>query len=163
MKRLLVLLVVLIAIFSVISYGQYSLHNTAKQSVGPTPQVSLRSKDADDAKMTALKFYQTYDSCLKQPPAEAEGQVSQYCQEHNPYASSFLLQTLAEKEIVGADPIICGQNPPSGYSVSQVTKKDNTMTVALSESFGTTLQHLTVQLMKDDATWKVVDITCPQP
>jgi len=133
-------------------------------AVIPTPTPQSSDKNATDAKLITLKFYQAYDSCMKQPPLEAEGRVAGYCQEHNPHASSELMENLAQGGVAseGVDSITCSQQPPSGYQVTEAKQTDKTMRVRMTELFDTVSQTFQVTLVKEAAAWKIASITCPK-
>lgn len=116
-------------------------------------------------KDAASKFYAAYQDCMKNPPAEAAGQVSVYCQSHNAFSTSEFVSNLKEGGIAeaGADPIGCAQNPPSNFLVSEASvKDDSTASVVVTEFFGGPRLDILVLLKKIGSDWKVDNVVCPK-
>lgn len=120
------------------------------------------------ARVAAQNYYDAYEACNTNPPREAAGNVSVYCQMHNPYGTENLVQELLANGKIpfGVEPVLCAQNSPLSITVEKTTGSinGNTVTVTVVENFGedTNLQ-IPIELVKVGEVWKVNSINCPQP
>ena len=115
----------------------------------------------------AENFYHAYENCMKNPPPDATGQVSEYCQNNNPFGGESLFTNLAQGGVAnaGADPVFCAQNLPKSYKITGATSiKNGESTATVEETFGvgnpTTIKVATEE---HDGDWKVTNIVCPIP
>lgn len=118
------------------------------------------------ASEAAASFYKSYQGCLLNPPREASGQVSIYCQNHTGLTTSDFVKNIEAGGIakLGADPIGCAQNPPQNFLVSDaIPIDDKTATLIVKEFFGGPRLDIRVNLKKVDDTWKVDNVLCPRP
>lgn len=163
MRQAVTILFFLVVLMLGVIYLQRTLFSKQVKPKTARPAVTRQIDGEADAKVTALKFYQVYDNCLRNPPVEAEGRVSDYCQEQNPFAGASLAANLQAGGVAtfGADPVFCAQNSPSKYQVMRVKTLDGEIKVFIKEIFGTLSQTLDVLLMKEKGSWKVIKITCP--
>jgi hypothetical protein len=134
-------------------------------TVSPT-RVVTKGEDVAVTK-SVEQFYTSYETCLKNPPAEAVGKGSRYCQEQNPYTTTAFIKNLAEGGVArrGADPITCAQNPPSSTSVESVDfESPNRAVATVLAVFGSSLANkIPVVVIKVGEQWEVDAVTCPTP
>lgn len=111
-------------------------------------------------------FYDEYMECMTNPPAEAAGQVGNWCASNNSNATSSFPANLAAGGIAeaGADPIVCAQSFPMSYKVETDASYSNSDKVGkayLSEQFGSGELVLTVLLSGAGDKLLVDNIDCP--
>jgi hypothetical protein len=114
----------------------------------------------------AQRFYASFEDCMKNPPPPAAGQVSLYCQSHNPFITATFVTNLERGGVAkeGADPVVCAQNFPEKISVGTMTVVGNTTAKGkVTEAFGPSTVQPSVSLLKETTGWKVDNITCPRP
>lgn len=129
----------------------------------PTPTSGNLSDKAIVSEITS-NFYNNYDSCLKNPPAQAAGKVSEYCQNNTGVTSATFEENLAKGGTAkaGADPIVCAQNLPESVAVNPDTQIIDDKAVAfVSERFGSTQIKIQVILVKENGSWLIDNIICP--
>jgi hypothetical protein len=112
------------------------------------------------------KFYTSYDSCMKNPPAGSEGKVSEYCQNNTGLTTAAFAGNLEAGGTAkaGADPIFCAQDIPEAMSVNtdvQITA--NKAIASVLEKFGTTQINIQVDLINENGVWKIDNIICSPP
>src|SRR5690606_28233126 len=97
-----------------------------------TPTTSIIEQDTAAIKTVISEFYTAYTSCLSQPPAEARGRVSLYCQEEIAFTTDAFLENLQENKatLFRADPVLCSQNTGGSTSVETVDYEDPQRAVA---------------------------------
>lgn len=150
----------LLLVLSFIGWGFYLFSKKpAEPAITPSPSPSINSQMS----VVAQDYYDKYNSCLKNPPAAAEGNVSVYCQENTGLTSANFINNLAKGGVAkaGADPVLCAQNTPDSIAVSSVNPLKNQVTVA--EKFGTITQDITVSMVENNGSWQVDNIICPAP
>jgi hypothetical protein len=111
-------------------------------------------------------YYSFYRSCMMDPPPQASGLVSQYCQENSGLTTAAFAANLAQGGTAnaGADPVTCAQQPPQSVAVDQnVEIADDSATARLTESFGGSQLTVTVQLVREGLSWRIDNIVCPAP
>lgn len=137
----------------------------------PSPTASEKpgtNMDADKTSIleTVRSFYIKYDSCVKNPPAEATGRVGEYCQNNSGLTTATFANNLEKGGTAkaGADPIFCAQNIPEGVTVATDTQTaGNRASTSVSEKFGSTQVKIQVELLKENTIWKVDNLVCPKP
>ncbi len=182
-KNTLLWAVVIIILLIIVGYGGYLIGSQRKITVPiiiltptplpstatPTPTITPTPALSPVPQMTPSEvvqgFFASYEICLKNPPQAATGQVSAYCQSHNPFISSTFVTNLAHGGVAqkGADPVVCAQNLPQSFTMGTTTINDNVATVKVFESFGTSTVEVSVSLLKGSNGWRVDNITCPSP
>ncbi len=131
----------------------------------PTP-TTIGTSDKTAASEITNNFYQSYDTCMKNPPAAAAGKVSEYCQNNSGFTTSNFAANLEKGGTAkaGADPIFCAQNVPESIIVNPSIQITGSKALALvNETFGPTQIEIQVELLKENGTWKVDNIVCPLP
>jgi len=138
-----------------------------------SPVVSITSSPSASEEMqakvssTTTAFYDEYSNCMTNPPKEAQGQVGNYCADHNPNATAALPANLVAGGVAqaGADPIVCAQSFPISYSVtsSEFDSATNTGVASLTEKFGASDVVITVELRYESNKMLVDNIVCPKP
>jgi len=130
--------------------------------------VKRGSKSNEDLSNAAIQivqnYYNLFSECMENPPVEAIGQVTVYCQSHNQYVGSQLEANLDAQSRNGYVPVICAQNPPQNISPTgtpQIT--DASITVMLSEQYASGPVLVAYKLQKENGEWKVENILCPTP
>jgi len=129
----------------------------SSQNVSSIPEMSPSE--------AAQGFYASFEDCMKNPPPPAAGQVSLYCQSHNPFITATFVTNLERGGVAkaGADPVVCAQNFPQKISVGTFTVEGNTAKGKITETFGTSTVQPAISLLKETTGWKVDNITCPRP
>lgn len=103
---------------------------------------------------------------MKNPPRQAAGKVSVYCQDNTGLATTTFAANLEKGGTAkaGADPIFCAQNPPESTAVEPNTQITTDKAVAyVTEKMGPTQIKIRADLLKENGTWKIDNITCPLP
>lgn len=136
--------------------------------ISPTPPLTQKSNTLlTQPAQAAQNFYHAYESCVKNPPQEASGQVSEYCQKNNTFGAENLITNLTSGGVAafGADPVFCAQNAPQSYSITGATPIENSQsTVTVEETFGEEEPVIIkVAAEEHDGKWKVTNIICPTP
>jgi hypothetical protein len=135
------------------------------QTTQSTPTVETKVVNEEgDMKSAVIGLYDGYKSCMENPPEEAVGKVSNYCQTNNTYTSENFIGNIEKGGVAaaGGDPITCGQNPPLRVSVGTVNPSQQTAEVI--ESFGEAIEtKVKVALIKEGSAWKIDNIICPIP
>lgn len=110
-------------------------------------------------------FYRTYENCVKNPPGEAEGRVSEYCQNNSGQTSAAFAANLEKGGVAkaGADPVFCAQNVPEGMKVdSDFQVKNNKATGFMLERFGSAQTKVQIDLVYESGSWKIDNVVCPK-
>jgi hypothetical protein len=122
---------------------------------------------AVEAVATAVNnFYTSYVSCMRNPPAEAAGKVSEYCQNNTGLTTTAFAGNLEAGGTAkaGADPVFCAQDIPEAMSVNtDMYITADKATASLLEKFGTTQINIRVDLVNENGVWKIDNIICPLP
>jgi hypothetical protein len=134
----------------------------------PTASGGDDSAISDDRKITEVAngYYSFYRSCMMDPPPQASGQVSQYCQDNSGLTTASFAANLERGGTAkaGADPVTCSQDPPQSVAVdANVELADGAATAHVTESFGGTQVTVNVQLVMDGGSWRIDNIVCPAP
>lgn len=132
---------------------------------GAAYYVSNNSRNSEDPKAVTEKFYTAYEDCLKNPPKEAEGKVSVYCQDNTGYTAKGFSANLEHGGTAakGADPVACAQDLPYNHQVSDPTfYGDSNAQVVVQEFFAGPRLDIRVELVKEDGSWKVNNVLCPE-
>lgn len=146
-----------------IAAGSYYAFSKAPQDLDKEKLVS--GIDARVIPGTLDSFYQKYESCLKNPPDEAMGRVSEYCQNNTGLTTAAFAGNLEEggAAIAGADSVVCSQSlPESMKASSDFQVKNNKATGFMEEKFGPNGIKVQVNLVKDGGVWKVDNVVCPK-
>lgn len=174
-KGILALIIFTLLVAGGVSFYIANLPPTAITSplqvtVTPTSPVMPTETVLDAEKVTIStllkQFYQAYSSCMQNPPKEAAGKVSTYCQANNPYSSAEFTKNLVSGGAArrGIDPVTCSQNPVSNImpdSVDFESPERALVTIALQYGGGFA-QKVPVVVIKDSGAWRVDTITCPR-
>ncbi len=134
-------------------------------SASPT---STATDTADKAIVSTItdNFYKDYDSCMKNPPSQAAGKVSAYCQNNTGLTTTTFKANLEKGGTAkaGADPIFCAQNIPESVNINPDTQiTGGKAIVFVSEKFGPTQIKIQVDILKENDAWKIDNIICPLP
>lgn len=111
-------------------------------------------------------FYENYESCLKNPPAQAAGRISVYCQNNSELATVDFGGNLEKGGVAksGADPVFCAQSMPETRNVSSDFQvKNDKATGFMEEKFGSNEIKVQVELINEKGIWKVDNVICPAP
>jgi hypothetical protein len=160
MPKFLIALLVIVALLIFTAF--FIIPKSSSLSPSPSPQ-PLASNNNSELLTTVNNFYQEYQSCMANPPNQAEGSVSTWCQANNSFATKDFAKNLANGGVAkaGADPILCAQNPPQSVKAETVTDPN---TVKVVEQFGVGVNvNITVNLVTEKNQPKVNNITCPTP
>ena len=148
---------------------------TVDPSVSPTdtPTSAIASPPVTSFTAEALvsvtkAFYDEYMGCMTNPPAEAIGQVGNWCSNNNSNATSSFPANLEAGGVAeaGADPIVCAQSFPMSYKVrddATYNSADKTGKAFVAEQFGSGELVLTVLLSGINDKLLVDNIVCPVP
>lgn len=170
MKKLSLLILVILLLGGV----YYLLNNQARKTNQITPQptsvfpTTTTNSNSDKTAVSEItgNFYKTYDSCIKNPPAAAAGEISVYCQNNTGLTTTTFATNLERGGTVkaGADPIFCAQNVPENVDVipdAQIT--GDKATVFVSEKLGSKQIKIQADFLKENGVWKIDNIICPLP
>ena len=113
-------------------------------------------------------FYDEYMNCMTNPPAEAIGQVGNWCSSNNSNATSSFPANLEAGGVAeaGADPIVCAQSFPMSYKVrddATYNSAEKTGKAFVAEQFGSGELVLTALLSGINDKLLVDNIVCPVP
>ncbi len=171
MNKLVAAILIILLLGGALFYLLY--RNGPQKAVPPTPTGPIESTSVptDDLDKTAIyevttSFYEKYDSCMKNPPAEATGKVGEYCQNNSGLTTSAFADNLEKGGTAkaGADPIICAQNMPESITVNpEVQITVNKGVVFVSEKLGQSQIEIHANLLKENGSWKIDNIVCPLP
>jgi len=141
----------------------YGKNQESTTSNGNENISGLDEKTIPDA---ITNFYQKYASCLKNPPSEASGKVSEYCQNNTGLTTAAFAGNLEKGGIAkaGADPIFCAQSvPETKKTSSDFQMKNNKAAGFMVEKFGPNEIKPRIELVNDKGVWKVDNVVCPAP
>jgi hypothetical protein len=113
-------------------------------------------------------FYDEYMECMTNPPAEAIGQVGNWCSSNNSNASASFPANLEAGGVAaaGADPIVCAQSFPMSYKAKDdatYNSAEKTGKASVAEQFGSGELELTALLSGANDKLLVDNIVCPVP
>jgi hypothetical protein len=160
-KKLFIILFVLLIGVVALSFFTRKESTPVKQTNSQTGKVSAHS-----ALGVAQNFYTAYQNCLQNPPEQAIGQVSTYCQANTGFTTQNFVKNLETGGVAaaGADPILCAQNTPEKIEAQSMSEQTLlTARVNVNLIFGEMTQTNKVDLINEDGVWKVDNIMCPQP
>jgi hypothetical protein len=103
---------------------------------------------------------------MKNPPAAAEGKVSEYCQNNTGLTTSAFAGNLEEGGTAkaGADPIFCAQDIPESMTVNADAHITGDKAIAsVNEKFGASQIDIKVNLVNENGAWKIDNIICSPP
>jgi hypothetical protein len=148
---------------------------TVDPSVSPTDTPTsatasppVTSFSAEAVASTTKAFYDEYMNCMTNPPAEAIGQVGNWCSSNNSNATSNFPANLEAGGVAaaGADPIVCAQSFPMSYKVKEnatYNSAEKTGKALVAEQFGSGELVLTALLSGINDKLLVDNIVCPVP
>ena len=133
-----------------------------------TASPPVTSFSADAVGLVTKAFYDEYMNCMTNPPAEAIGQVGNWCSSNNSNATSNFPANLEAGGVAaaGADPIVCAQSFPMSYKVKDdatYNSAEKTGKAFVAEQFGSGELVLTVLLSGINDKLLVDNIVCPVP
>jgi len=164
-----------VTILALIGIGFYVLSTKGRNlatktipssSISPALTISPTVSPSQTSQQVVSAFYESYETCVKNPPPEAKGRVSVYCQNNTGLTSNNFGQNIEAGGTAkaGADPIVCAQDFPQDINVGNATQgTDDTATVSVSESFGTAKIEIPVTLKIENGQWMIDNIVCPKP
>ncbi len=147
----------------------YSLRKGGEAPGQPVQSPPIATPNSTDKQAIAGivdNFYKKYDSCMKNPPAEAKGRVGEYCQNNSGFTTANFAANLEKGGTAkaGADPIYCAQNPSENIIVNpDVQIRGDQATVSVNEKFGPNQVTPRLELLKEAGEWKIDNIVCPAP
>lgn len=161
---------ILLLLFAGVLFIVFSKSNPVNTTVntGSQPTQVPTSPATNEARaISALidSFYKKYDLCMKNPPGEAAGRVSEYCQGSSGLSTADFTDNLEKGGVAkaGADPVVCAQNLPESITPGKIEIKGDTSLSYISEKYGATIVNVQIELIKDSGTWKIDNIVCPKP
>ena len=142
-----------------------SASDTPASATASPPETSF---SAEAVVIVTKAFYDEYMDCMTNPPAEAIGQVGNWCSSNNSNATSNFPANLEAGGVAeaGADPIVCAQSFPMSYIVegnATYSSSEKTGTAFVSEQFGSGELVLTALLSAANDKLLVDNIVCPVP
>ncbi len=136
----------------------------------PSPAATAKPATNSDADKKSIldivsNYYAKYDSCMRNPPPQAQGRVGEYCQNNSGLTTTAFPGNLQKGGTAkaGADPVTCSQNPPGAIVATDIQISDNRAAASVRENFGPTEINIQVELLRENSVWKVDNITCPKP
>lgn len=162
---------VTITIFALTACSTNSETVTPRGSAIYTPTSASPPETSFSAEAVVIvtkAFYDEYMDCMTNPPAEAIGQVGNWCASNNSNATSSFPANLIAGGVAeaGADPIVCAQSFPMSYKVKDdatYSTAAKTGTAFVSEQFGSGELVLTALLSGENDKLLVDNIVCPDP
>ena len=164
---------VAIAILALTACSTNSETVTPPSTASDTPASATASPpessfSAEEVILVTQAFYDEYMDCMTNPPAEATGQVGNWCSSNNSNATSSFPANLEAGGIAeaGADPIVCAQSFPMSYKVKDdatYSTSEKTGTAFVVEQFGSGELVLTALLSGAGDKLLVDNIVCPVP
>lgn len=126
------------------------------------------SFSAEAVVIVTQAFYDEYMNCMTNPPAEAIGQVGNWCSSNNSNATSNFPANLEAGGVAaaGADPIVCAQSFPISYKVENdatYSSSEKNGSAFVTEKFGSGDLVLTALLSGASEKLLVDNILCPVP
>lgn len=155
--RKFVLIILVVLILGVIACNLFSRSPQGTSQPASNPEAVTEAVNS---------FYQSYDSCMKNPPAVAEGNVSEYCQNNTGLTTSAFAGNLEEGGTAkaGADPIFCAQDIPASMTVNADAHITGDKAIAsLNEKFVVSQVDIKVNLVNENGAWKIDNIICSPP
>ena len=139
--------------------------DTPTSATASPPETSF---SAEAVVIVTQAFYDEYVDCMTNPPAEAIGQVGNWCSSNNSNATANFPANLETGGVAaaGADPIVCAQSFPMSYNVRDDATYESakkTGTAFVVEQFGSGELVLTVLLSGAGDRLLVDNIVCPVP
>ena len=139
--------------------------DTPTSATASPPETSF---SAEAVVIVTQAFYDEYVDCMTNPPAEAIGQVGNWCSSNNSNATANFPANLETGGVAaaGADPIVCAQSFPMSYTVkgdATYESAKQTGTAFVAEQFGSGELVLTVLLSGAGDRLLVDNIVCPVP
>ena len=133
-----------------------------------TASPPVTSFSAEAVVLVTKAFYDEYMDCMTNPPAEAIGQVGNWCSSNNSNATTNFPANLEAGGIAeaGADPIVCAQSFPMSYKVKDdatYNSAEKTGKAFVAEQFGSGELVLTALLSGVNDKLLVDNIVCPIP
>lgn len=123
---------------------------------------TVRLEGAVDAKIAAIKFFQVYDSCIKNNTDKSALEKQSVCVGQNPYIAPESVKDFLMTNQNMIDPILCSSELPSSYQVStDGDQKDNKAKLMVVETLGLHEQKMSLEIARVDNVWKVQKIACP--
>lgn len=128
------------------------------------PVKAVVENETEQMKTAVMGLYNSYKECMTNPPVEAFGQVSTYCQDNNQYAAKSFVSNLEKGGVAkaGADPITCAQNIAQNIQVGRINPAQQTVEV-LENFGGTTDVKIKISLIEENNSWKINNVICPLP
>jgi len=163
MKKTVILAAVLLA---VIGAALYLSSHKGSDNQTQDGKGYLFQYDESTIPKVAGDFYQNYENCLKNPAAEANGRVSEYCQIHTGLTTANFSANLEKGGTAkaGADPVFCAQNVPESMKTSPDFQiHGDRATGFVEENFGPSQVKPQVELVRENGVWKVDNVVCPAP
>jgi hypothetical protein len=167
------LLTVSLAILALTACSTNASDITPSESPTGTPTSATASPpetsfSAEAVILVTQAFYDEYMDCMTNPPAEAIGQVGNWCSSNNSNATTNFPANLEAGGVAeaGADPIVCAQSFPMSYIVEDnatYSSSEKTGKVFVTEQFGSGELMLTVLLSGAGDKLLVENIVCPIP
>lgn len=154
--------VIAVVVLAIVAAGVYFYFNG-----GQAPEGNSVPKINENTITNAVgAFYRKYEDCVKNPPSEAEGRVTEYCQLNTGLTSAAFAGNLEKGGTAkaGADPIFCAQSVPEGMKVDpDFQAKDNRATGYMLERFGSAQVKTQIDFVYEAGAWKVDNVVCPKP
>ena len=140
-----------------------SASDTPASATASPPETSF---SAEAVVIVTKAFYDEYIEFMTNPPAEAIGQVGNWCSSNNSNATSNFPANLEAGGVAeaGADPIVCAQSFPMSYIVEDnatYSSSEKTGKAFVTEQFGSGEIMLTVLLSGAGDKLLVENIVCP--
>jgi hypothetical protein len=157
MKKVIVLFVIGLLII----IGIIFINKNQHESSPSVPATAVKpSGIVKTAQMQAAEgYFEAFTTCTKNPPSEAAGQVTVYCETHNTYATDTLGAHLEKQK----ESVVCSQTAPKTVSAIRSTEiNGNQALVIIREDFGNSKTNVTYQMQRVDGVWKVENILCPK-
>lgn len=161
-KKVIVLITSLLLIGAI--YYFFTNQNKNTNQITPQPTSVSDTSDKTEILEVTINFYKNYDSCMKNPPAQAAEKVGEYCQNNTGLTTISFASNLEKGGIAkaGADPIYCAQNTAEEITVlPDVEITAAKAVIFVNKKMGPTQIKIQADLLKDNGNWKIDNIICP--
>ncbi|MBI5044892.1 MAG: hypothetical protein HZC02_03130 [Candidatus Levybacteria bacterium] len=157
MKQKVIVFIILLLLFSSLFFLNSGSKSHTVPQQKPTPTYI---EGAAEAKVVTIKFFQQYDSCVKEKHDKTISEQQEFCRKSNIYGSSALIKNVLSLSDEKIDPVICSSQLPSGYQVFGEKNNAGRVSLRVAEMFGTESFEVNVQVVKEKNEWKIDKIIC---
>lgn len=139
-----------------INYEQRFMQHTYTTIQVKTPSTNIVSADPDSAAYFVKTYYSMYIDCLNLHNINS---CIPFAYNSN-YIDPTLLTQLQQAD--GGDALLCASNIPPSISLISESYNKKGVQIGLEENFESRPPLVYVTVTRNNTSWKIVDIQCPQ-